>query len=138
MGVGDLAVVLLGDVLAVAKPRAHHVRRKGGTTGVLSVSTLTNNGTLIFNRSDAYTYSGIVSGTGAVTKQGAGTLTLTGTNSYTGATRVDGGSLFVNGRLGNTAVSMPLAFSSAAAARSTVRSRCWRAALCRPATAPGS
>jgi autotransporter-associated beta strand protein len=68
------------------------------------VSTLTNNGTLIFNRSDASTYSGIISGSGAVTKQGVGTLTLTGTSSYTGPTRVDSGSLFVDGRLGNTAV----------------------------------
>ena len=48
----------------------------GGTTGVLGVSTLANNGTLIFNRSNASTYSGIISGTGAVTKQGGGTLTL--------------------------------------------------------------
>lgn len=56
----------------------------GSTGGVLGVSTLTNNGMLIFNRSDASTYSGIVSGTGAVTKHGAGTLTLTGTSSYTG------------------------------------------------------
>ena len=78
----------------------------GGTTGVLGVSTLTNNGTLIFKRSNASTYSGSISGTGAVTKQGAGTLTFTGTSSYTGATRVDGGSLFVNGQLGNTAVSV--------------------------------
>jgi fibronectin-binding autotransporter adhesin len=76
----------------------------GGTTGALGVDALTNNGTLVFNRSDASTYSGIISGTGAVTKQGAGTLTLTGTSSYTGPTRVDGGSLFVDGRLGNTAV----------------------------------
>ena len=73
----------------------------GGSTGVLGVSTLTNNGTLIFNRSDASTYSGIISGTGAVTKPGGGTLTFTGTSSYTGATAVDGGSLLVNGRLGN-------------------------------------
>ncbi len=57
----------------------------GGAGGVLSVSTLTNNGTLIFNRSDASTYSGIVSGTGAVTKQGGGTLNFTGTSSYTAA-----------------------------------------------------
>jgi autotransporter-associated beta strand protein len=76
----------------------------GGTTGVLGVDALTNNGTLIFNRSDASTYSGIISGTGAVTKQGAGTLTLTSTSSYTGPTQVDSGSLFVDGRLGNTAV----------------------------------
>ena len=78
----------------------------GGTTGVLGVSTLANNGTLIFNRSDASTYSGIISGTGAVTKQGGGTLNFTGTSSYTGATHVNGGSLLVNGRLGNTAVSV--------------------------------
>ena len=78
----------------------------GSTGGVLLSGTgsLVNNGTLIFNRSDASTYSGIISGTGAVTKQGGGTLTLTGTSSYTGATHVDGGALLVNGRLGNTAV----------------------------------
>ena len=78
----------------------------GGTTGVLDVSTLTNNGTLVFNRSDASTYSGIISGSGAVTKQGGGTLNFTGTSSYTGATAVDGGKLLVNGQLGNTAVSV--------------------------------
>ena len=78
----------------------------GGSTGVLGVSTLANNGTLIFNRSDASTYSGTISGTGAVTKQGGGTLNFTGTSSYTGATHVDGGSLLVNGQLGNTAVAV--------------------------------
>jgi len=65
----------------------------GGTTGVLGVSTLTNNGTLIFNRSDDSTYSGIISGTGAVSKLGDGTLTLSGSNGYTGATAVNAGVL---------------------------------------------
>jgi autotransporter-associated beta strand protein/T5SS/PEP-CTERM-associated repeat protein len=65
----------------------------GGTTGALGVSTLTNSGTLIFNRSDVSTYSGIISGSGAVTKQGAGTLTLSGNNSYTGGTTISGGVL---------------------------------------------
>ena len=65
----------------------------GGTTGDLGVATLTNNGTLIFNRSDASTYSGIISGTGAVTKQGAGTLTFSGSSSYTGGTTISGGTL---------------------------------------------
>ena len=69
----------------------------GGTTGVLDVSTLTNNGTLVFNRSDASTYSGIISGTGAVTKQGAGTLTLNGANSYSGVTTISGGVLALSG-----------------------------------------
>ena len=65
----------------------------GGTTGVLVSSTLTNNGTLIFNRSDASTYSGTISGSGAVTKAGAGTLTFSGSNGYTGRTQVNGGVL---------------------------------------------
>ena len=69
----------------------------GGTTGVLGVATLANNGTLVFNRSDASTYSGIVSGTGAVTKQGAGVLTLNGANSYSGITTISGGVLALSG-----------------------------------------
>lgn len=69
----------------------------GGTSGVLGVSTLTNNGTLIFNRSDAATYSGSISGTGAVTKQGGGTLTLDGANSYAGVTTISGGALALSG-----------------------------------------
>ncbi len=39
-------------------------------------------------------------------KQGEGTLTLSGTNTNTGATTVSAGRLFVNGSLGNTAVSV--------------------------------
>jgi autotransporter-associated beta strand protein/T5SS/PEP-CTERM-associated repeat protein len=67
----------------------------GGTTGVLLGGTggLTNNGTLIFNRFDASTYSGIISGTGVVTKQGVGTLTLSGNNSYAGGTTISDGVL---------------------------------------------
>ena len=78
----------------------------GGTTGVLGVSTLTNKGTLIFNRSNASTYTGVLSGSGAVTKLGGGTFTLSGSSSYTGATAVSGGKLLVNGHLGNTAVAV--------------------------------
>jgi len=69
----------------------------GGTGAALGVSTLTNNGTLIFNQSDASTYSGIISGTGAVTKQGGGTLTLDGANSYSGVTTISGGVLALSG-----------------------------------------
>jgi autotransporter-associated beta strand protein/T5SS/PEP-CTERM-associated repeat protein len=65
----------------------------GDTTGVLDVAAFTNNGTLIFSRSDASTYSGIISGTGAVTKQGGGTLTLDGANTYTGLTTISAGTL---------------------------------------------
>ncbi|WP_416548305.1 YDG domain-containing protein [Limnohabitans sp. DCL3] len=81
-----------------------------GTTGTLSAaSTITNNGTLSFNRTDAVTLaldldftgvvkqagtgaltlSGVLSGTGSVTAAGTGVLTLTGNNSYTGGSTVN-------------------------------------------------
>jgi autotransporter-associated beta strand protein len=71
----------------------------GGTTGVLLAGTgsLSNNGTLIFNRSDASTYSGVLSGSGAVTKQAAGLLTFAGANSYSGLTTIAGGTLALSG-----------------------------------------
>ena len=78
----------------------------GGTDGVLGVSTLANNGTLIFNRSNASTYSGSLSGSGAVVKNGAGTLTLSGSNSYSGSTTVSAGELKVNGSTGTGAMTI--------------------------------
>ena len=66
----------------------------GSTTGAISNSSnITNNAALIVDRSDAYTYSGVISGTGTLTKQGAGTFTLSGDNTYTGATTVSAGTL---------------------------------------------
>jgi autotransporter-associated beta strand protein/T5SS/PEP-CTERM-associated repeat protein len=80
----------------------------GTNSGVLlgGTGSLTNNGTVVFNRSNASTYAGVLSGSGAVTKLGLGTLTLSGSSSYTGATAVDGGTMLVNGQLGNTAVAV--------------------------------
>jgi T5SS/PEP-CTERM-associated repeat protein/autotransporter-associated beta strand protein len=48
----------------------------GGTRGWLEVTTFTNDGMLVFNRSDASTYSGYIVGTGSTVKRGASTLTL--------------------------------------------------------------
>ncbi len=70
----------------------------GGTSGSLT-GDITNNSALIFNRSDALTYGGVISGTGTFTKSGAGNLILTGTNTYTGTTTVSAGTLSVNGSL---------------------------------------
>lgn len=67
----------------------------GGTTGSLT-GNVTNSGQVIFDRSNASTYSGVMSGTGALTKSGAGVLTLSGANTYTGATTVTGGGLVVS------------------------------------------
>lgn len=70
----------------------------GGTTGSVG-GPITNNATLVYNRSDSLSQSGVISGTGAVTKLGNGTLTLSGANTYTGATAVSAGSLVVDGSM---------------------------------------
>jgi autotransporter-associated beta strand protein len=64
----------------------------GGTTGSI-LGDVVDNATLVFNRSDATTFTGIISGTGTVVKAGTGTMTLVGANTYTGGTQVQGGTL---------------------------------------------
>ncbi|MGN6463791.1 MAG: autotransporter outer membrane beta-barrel domain-containing protein, partial [Pseudolabrys sp.] len=68
----------------------------GGTTGTISNNVL-NNSVLIFNRSNSFSYNGVISGTGSVTKDGAGTMTLNGVNTYTGGTAVQTGTLRLGG-----------------------------------------
>ncbi len=64
----------------------------GGTTGSIT-GNIVDNAALVFNRSNALTYAGVVSGTGSLTKSGAGTLTLTGDSTYTGGTTISAGTL---------------------------------------------
>lgn len=66
----------------------------GGTTGTIS-GNITNNSALVFNRSNAFTVGGIISGSGSLTKQGAGNMTLSGANTYAGITVVSAGTLTV-------------------------------------------
>ncbi|KXO75887.1 autotransporter-associated beta strand repeat-containing protein [Brucella anthropi] len=67
----------------------------GGVSGSIA-GDVTNDGKLVFNRSDIYTFGDKISGTGSVQQMGGGTLTLSGTNSYTGGTEISGGILSVN------------------------------------------
>lgn len=64
----------------------------GGTSGSIS-GNIQNYGTLTFDRSDALTYTGVISGSGTLTKSGAGTLTMTGASTYTGSTTINAGTL---------------------------------------------
>ena len=64
----------------------------GGTTGSIT-GNVTDNATLVFDRSDSVTFSGVISGTGALVQSGGGTLTLTGTSTYTGGTTINAGTL---------------------------------------------
>ena len=68
----------------------------GGTSGSIT-GNVTDNGTLAFDRSDAVTFAGAISGAGSVTQIGIGTTILTGTNTYGGGTTISSGTL----QLGN-------------------------------------
>ncbi|EMF0716275.1 autotransporter-associated beta strand repeat-containing protein [Citrobacter freundii] len=68
----------------------------GGTSGAIT-GDVTNNGTLAFNRSDATTFAGVISGSGRVTQVGTGKTIFTGTHTYSGGTTVSAGTL----QLGN-------------------------------------
>jgi fibronectin-binding autotransporter adhesin len=68
----------------------------GGATGGI-VGNVANNALVVFNRSDAPTFAGVISGTGAVAQNGSGLLTLLANNTYSGLTTVSAGSL----QLGN-------------------------------------
>jgi len=78
----------------------------GGTSGSLASTSIVNNASLIFNRSNASTYAGAISGTGTVQKNNSGALTLSGTSGYSGATNVSSGSLLLTGSLTSSAVSV--------------------------------
>ena len=70
----------------------------GGTTGALSTSSaITNNGTLVFNRSNTITqgtdFNSVISGTGSLIQAGSGSLVLTGANTYAGSTTINAGTI---------------------------------------------
>jgi len=75
----------------------------GGTSGSI-LGDVTNNATLAFNRSDATSFGGAISGGGNLIKRGAGNLSLTGVSSYTGATTVEAGTLSVNGSIASSSL----------------------------------
>lgn len=71
----------------------------GGSSGAIGTGAITNDGTLVFDRSDAMSVGAAIGGSGALTKAGTGTLVLTGASNYTGPTTIDGGTLVVNGSI---------------------------------------
>jgi autotransporter-associated beta strand protein len=69
----------------------------GGTTGSLGAGNVTDNGSLVVNRSDAVTLSQTISGSGSLTQEGNGDTTITSFNAYTGGTTVNHGTLALQG-----------------------------------------
>ena len=64
----------------------------GGTSGNIS-GNVANNGVFAINRSDAFTFANVISGSGVLQQLGPGTTILTAANTYTGGTAVSAGTL---------------------------------------------
>jgi outer membrane autotransporter protein len=81
----------------------------GGTSGSIR-GNVTNGGTLAFNRSDIYVFSGVIEDdfgdAGNVVQMGRGTTVLTGNNTYTGNTIVAAGKLVVDGSISGSQTSI--------------------------------
>ncbi|SEL93749.1 autotransporter domain-containing protein [Paraburkholderia caballeronis] len=97
----------------------------GGATGSIA-GDVSNGGTLVFDRSNAYTYDGAISGAGNVVQNGGGVTTLTGASTYTGATTIAAGTLALAGAGSIAASSRVIADAtfdiSAAGATANIRS----------------
>ncbi|WP_447952423.1 autotransporter outer membrane beta-barrel domain-containing protein [Sphingopyxis chilensis] len=61
----------------------------GGATGSI-IGDVVNNARLTFNRSNAYTYAGSITGTGSVQVASTGVTTLTGDSNYGAGTLING------------------------------------------------
>ena len=66
----------------------------GGASGSI-VGDVSDNGMLAFDRSDVYTFSGVISGSGSLSQIGSGATVLDGISTYTGTTTVAAGTLAV-------------------------------------------
>ena len=63
----------------------------GGTTGTLGSGNVTNNASLVLNRSDAVVLPTPIYGSGSLTLAGSGSVTATSSNYYTGPTHINSG-----------------------------------------------
>ncbi len=84
-----------------------------GTTGTPGLGTITNNGNIIFDRTNSLTVNNAIIGTGNLNQQGSGTTILTNSNSYTGSTTINAGVLSINS-IGNAGTNTALGNSSTA------------------------
>ncbi len=81
----------------------------GGATGSIS-GNVVDEGLIVFNRSNAVTFGGTISGTGGVWQSGDGTTTLTGSNTYSGGTTIPNGTLAVSSDANLGDANGPIAF----------------------------
>jgi autotransporter-associated beta strand protein len=95
---GSGTIILNGGGLQWATGTSTDISSRLGAFG--------NAGATFDTNGNNVTLASVLSGPGGMTKIGAGALTLTGANTYSGATSVNAGTLFVNGSIANSAVTV--------------------------------
>ena len=68
---------------------------EGGTAGALGSGSVTNNGSLILNKSNNVVLSNAISGSGSLVQSGSNIVSIASANSYTGATTINSGTIRV-------------------------------------------
>jgi outer membrane autotransporter protein len=89
-GILVVNVVLTTPMVDVAQSGTLQLNNGG------DVGSFANNGSLIFSRSDTFTFAHTIAGTGNVIQDGPGTTILSGANTYSGGTVVELGTLVVD------------------------------------------
>ena len=89
-GINDFSggVLISGGTLQVGN---------GSSGGNLGAGEVTNNATLVFDRTDNLALANVIAGTGTLVQNGAGTMALAADNPYTGNTTVAAGTLALTG-----------------------------------------
>jgi autotransporter-associated beta strand protein len=102
-GAGTLTILSSNDYTGGTIISAGTLQIGDGTTVGVIAGNVIADGVIVFNRSDAVTFAGAISGNGSLTKDSANTLTLTGNNTYSGGTLINGGTLQIgnSGTVGN-------------------------------------
>ena len=86
----------------------------GSTTGTLGSGNVTNNASLVLDRSDATVMPSPIYGSGSVTMAGSGSVTATSSNYYTGATLINSGIVYLPNSAGLGATNGTITVASGA------------------------
>lgn len=91
----------------------------GSTSGTLGSGNVTNNASLVLDRTDATVLPSPIYGSGSVTMAGSGTVTATSSNYYTGNTLINAGIVYLPNSAGLGATNGTITVASGAQLYST-------------------
>lgn len=92
-GSGTSYTIATGGLLRIGDGAIDGSINSVAAAGSIADVNFTNDGDIVFSRSDAVNYSGVIDGTGDLTVNGGGTFTLDNAQTYTGGTNINNGTL---------------------------------------------